>query len=292
MVALDAGRLACADSAFPRLSHNAVLAVIRDLAITAVDICVFAGYEHNPPETVARDPIAAADRIRRRLERLELAVSDVFAILGPTFETLAVNHPDASVRERSFESFEQIASFAAQLGSPGITILPGVAHPGVPLADSMRLAAVELERRAERADQLGLGLSIEPHYGSLADTPALALELLDHAPTLALTLDYSHFVFQGISQADVDVLIPRARHVHLRQAAPGVMQARAWEGAIDFPRLVASLQSAGYEGALALEYQYEEWLNCCRVDCISETAELRDLILRAQRNTVQLAREG
>jgi sugar phosphate isomerase/epimerase len=290
-MAIESARLSCADSAFPKLSHHAALMVIRDLEFPAVDICVFAGFEHTPPDAVAGDPAAAADSVRRRLERLELKVSDVFAILGTSFDALAVNHPDAGVRQESFECFERIAEFAARIGSPGMTILPGVTCQGVPLAESLSLAGAELQRRAVRARELGLRLSIEPHYGSLAETPARALELLDQAPDLALTLDYSHFVFQGISQANVDMLIPSARHLHLRQAAPGVMQARAREGTIDFRRLIAALGDSGYDGALAVEYQCEEWLECRRVDCISETAELRDIVLHEQRKVVQLARE-
>jgi sugar phosphate isomerase/epimerase len=57
------------------------------------------------------------------------------------------------------------------------------------------------------------------------------------------------------------------------------MQLPTHEGVIDFPRLRRALDAAGYEGYLTLEYQWEEWLDCYRVDCISETAELRDLML-------------
>lgn len=48
MHASDVPRLSCADSAFSRLSHATALAVIRDLGIPAVDVCVFAGYDHTP----------------------------------------------------------------------------------------------------------------------------------------------------------------------------------------------------------------------------------------------------
>jgi sugar phosphate isomerase/epimerase len=59
------------------------------------------------------------------------------------------------------------------------------------------------------------------------------------------------------------------------------MQLPAREGVIDFPRLVRRLGAAGYRGYLTLEYQWEEWLDCRRVDCVSETAELRDVLLAA-----------
>jgi len=269
-------RLSCADSSFPRLSHEAALGVIRDLEIPAVDVCVFVGSQHNPPEVVSADPEKAAEAVTERLGRAELDVADVFAIWG--FEELAVNHPDPQVRAESLRQFQRVLEFARLIGSPGLTLLPGMPFDGVELDESLSLSAAQLQRRAELAGDAGLLLSIEPHYGSIVETPALTLELLDRAPDLWLALDHSHFVYQGIAQDDVDVLFPRSRHVHLRQAAEGAMQTPTNEGAIDFVRLRDRLEARGYEGYLALEFQWEEWMDCRRVDCISETAELRDLL--------------
>lgn len=271
-------RLSCADSAFPRLSHEAALAVIRDLEIPAVDICVFAGYEHTSPRAMVDDPQAMADEVLRRLERNRLVVADVFVILGTTFEELAVNHPDPGVRGESRSCFQQAVELALRLGSPGLTVLPGTEFEGIDPDDSLRLAASELRWRAGVSGDAGLGLAIESHYQSIVETPSRAADLLELAPEVSLALDYSHFTFQGIAQDEVDALIPRARHVHLRQAGPGVMQAPTAEGAIDFQRILGALDDAGYRGYLALEYQHEDWLGCDRVDCISETAELRDLV--------------
>src|SRR5215217_2913717 len=94
-------RLSCADSTFPKLSHEASLTVIKDLGFTAVDVCSFTGYPHTPPERVLADPDGAADAVMARLDRLELEVSDVFMIVGGSFEEYAQNHPDRAVREQA-----------------------------------------------------------------------------------------------------------------------------------------------------------------------------------------------
>jgi sugar phosphate isomerase/epimerase len=125
-----ATRIACADSSFPRLSHAAALAVIGDLGIIAVDVCVFAGYEHTTPAAVDADPVAVAESVAGRLAAEGLVASDVFAILAEDFETLAVNHPDAAVREESRRQFDRVLEFAVRLGAPGLTILPGAPWPG------------------------------------------------------------------------------------------------------------------------------------------------------------------
>ena len=279
--------LACADSSFPRLSHDVALRAIADLGLSAVDVCVFPA-AHTHPDAVRADPAAVADATAKRLDSLDLGVSDVFLILAEeSFEERAINHPDRDVRAQSLTYFERALDFARWLGSPGITVLPGMPF-GAPAA-SLELAAAELQRRAQLAGEAGLTLAFEPHYESIAETPGRTLELLDRAPDVRLALDYSHFVYQGIAQAEVDVLIPHARHVHLRQAATGSMQRPARYGAIDFALLVQRLDTAGYEGFLCLEYQWEEWLDCNEVDCISETAELRDLLLAGTRTGDRIA---
>jgi hydroxypyruvate isomerase len=103
--------------------------------------------------------------------------------------------------------------------------------------------------------------------------------LLALCPGLSLSLDLSHFAYHGLDQAAADPLLGRTAHVHLRQAAPGVMQARAHDGSLDFRKLIAQLDARGYDGYYTIEYQCEEWLDCNRVDCISETAALRDVLL-------------
>ena len=273
-------RVSCADSTFPRLSHEAALTVIKDLGITAVDVCSFTGYPHTPPDAILADPEGAADAVLARLDRFGLEAADVFLIVGGSFDELAINHPDQAVRDRSLEYFEHCLVFARRLRAPGVTILPGTVFDAVGEEASLELAASELNRRAEIAGEAGLRLAFEPHFGSLAETPARALELVERTPEVGFALDYSHFVYQGISVEDVDPLLSRTHHLHVRQAAPGAIQTRTEEGVIDFARIRDALLGMGYDGYFALEYQWEEgWLDFAHVDCIAETADTRAVLL-------------
>ena len=184
------------------------------------------------------------------------------------------------MREQALEHFAQFVAFSRAIGAPGITVLPGTTFDGVPDEESLERAATQLNLRARLAAEAGLRLAFEPHYGSLAETPATALALIERTPDVGFALDYSHFVYQGIAQDEIDALLPRAHHVHIRQAAPGVVQARTREGTIDFVRIRDALLAIGYDGYFALEYQWEDgWLDFSRVDCIAETAETRDVLL-------------
>lgn len=272
-------RLSCCDCAFPRLSHAVALAVAKDLGFDAVDICVFAGESHTSLVDVIDDPSGAADAVRRRLDGPGLVVADVFAILSDSAEMLAVNHPDAGMREDSLRQFRQIAAFAALLEAPGITVLPGVPFPELSDEEALELAAEPLQRRAEIAGAAGMGLSFEPHLGSIVPTPGRTLDLLSRAPDVGVTLDLSHFLYQGIPQEEAHHLVPRTRHVHLRPAGPDDMQARTGEGTVDFEALIQRLAEVDYGGYLAFEFIWMEWLGCTDVDCVSETAALRERIL-------------
>jgi sugar phosphate isomerase/epimerase len=277
----DGLQLSCADSTFPKLSHGTALAVIRDLGIRAVDVCVFAGYSHCPPAFVAAAPERAADEALARIDHVELAIADVFAILGTSFDELAINHPDAAARAESFRQFEHLVTFCRRLGAPGLTLLPGTTFEGVDDDASLALAARELRRRIEIAGEADLRLAIEPHYESVVATPDRARDLLEQVPGLGIALDYSHFVFQGIAETEIDPLLAYTSHLHVRPARPAAMQTRAHEGTIDFTRIRDRLLADGYTGYFALEYQWEDgWLDeFTRVDCIAETAAMRDILL-------------
>jgi sugar phosphate isomerase/epimerase len=269
--------IGCVDNGFPRLSHPAALAVIRDLGFSSVDLCVMPGGPNIHAEAMVEDPAGEADSVLRHTEALGLRVSDVFMILGEG--DLAVNHPDPAEREESLRHFRAAVELARRVTAPGITLLPGVQFDGVPPEESLALAAHELTRRVEEAGAEGLRVSVEAHVGSVAESPTAALELLERAPGLWLTLDHSHFLFQGYGQEELDPLVTRTRHVQIRQAARGMMQAPVNRGTLNLDAVRQQLEAAGFDGVVSVEYLWDEWLDCNRLDVTSETAELRDLLI-------------
>src|SRR5436853_516784 len=85
-------------------------------------------------------------------------------------------------------------------------------------------------------------------------------------PGLQLTLDYTHFIAAGIAPERVHPLIPYAGHFHARQGAPGMLQAPHDQGTIDYADIVRRLSQAGYAGRLCVEYTWQEWRGCKRLD--------------------------
>lgn len=60
-----------------------------------------------------------------------------------------------------------------------------------------------------------------------------------------------------------------------------VLQASMRGNTIDFSRQVAALRAAGYSAYLACEYVWTEWMQCDRVDNLTETVALLDMLRAA-----------
>ena len=193
--------LSCADFSFPLLSHGAALQVIALLGLRGADIGLFAGRSHLRPETELRKPAKNGAVLHRRLAAQGLIAADVFLQVHENFTDFAVNHPDAARRKFARDQFLRTLDLAAAAGSNHITILPGVRFKNESCARSFSRAAEELAWRVERAATMKLTVAVEPHLGSVVDTPGRALQLAAAAPGLGITLDYAHFTRAGISDA-------------------------------------------------------------------------------------------
>ena len=119
-------------------------------------------------------------------------------------------------------------------------------------------------------------LAVEPHVGSLFDTPERALDLVKRVPGLGFTLDYAHFTRAGISDARIEPLTKFATHLHARAARRGRLQSSLKENTIDFPRALAALRKNKFAGWIALEYVWIDWEHCNEVDIISETHPIEE----------------
>lgn len=267
-------KLSCADFSFPLLSHDAALKMIALLGLRGVDIGLFAGRSHLRPEKELNNPKKNGAALHRRLASEGLVAGDIFLQLHENFTDFAVNHPDASRRKHAREQFLKTLDYTATAGSKHISILPGVIFKDEPRKKSLSRAAEELLWRVERAAAAKLTVGVEPHVGSIVDTPERAMELAALVPDLGFTLDYAHFTRIGIPDSRIEPLTSRATHVHARCARKGRLQSSLKENAINFSRALMALNNHRFNGWIALEYVWIDWEHCNEVDVISETVLL------------------
>ena len=275
--------LSCADFSFPLLAHDAALKVIALLGLRGVDVGLFAGRSHLRPEIELSAPAKNGARLRRRLARHGLVAADIFLQLHENFMDCAVNHPAAARRRFARQQFLRTLDYAAAAGSKHITVLPGVSFNSEPRPGSLARAAEELLWRVEQAGASGLTVAIEPHLGSITDTPARALQLAGLAPGLGLTLDYAHFTRAGIPDSRVEPLAALATHFHARCARKGRLQCSLEGNSIDFDQALCALNRHRFRGWIALEYVWIDWEHCNEVDVLSETIRLGARLISAAR---------
>jgi sugar phosphate isomerase/epimerase len=273
-------RFSCADFTFPLLPHAGALRLIKMMGIAAVDVGLFAGRSHLRPEEVARHPAGAGKKLARLLHEIGLELADVFVQTGPEPKVLAANHPEPNIRREVREIFRRAVEFAEAAGARHLTGLPGVNQPGLNETEARRLAAEEANWRRETATAVGISYAVEPHLGSICPSPEATLEFLGQCPELTLTLDYGHFIYQGMSNESVHPLLSRASHFHARAGCPGRLQAPLSRNAIDFPAILTGLGRLGYAGHVCLEYVWIDWERCNEVDNVSETILLKDHLAR------------
>jgi sugar phosphate isomerase/epimerase len=268
-------RLSCGNSAFPLLSIEQSIRLTALLGFEGFDLVLMGNSAHIRPEAIVEIRGWAAN-VKGLLDAHGLEAADVFCVPWTDFSTMAPNHPDTAERARGRQLFREMLELASAVAAPGITMLPGIDWPDESHEESLIRAADELQARALEAGERGLGFSIEAHVGSVCHSPTDVLHLCELAPTLKLTVDYTHFVSQGISETDIEPLAPLARHVQTRAVAKDRLQAPLKENSLDFERMVDVLRGTGYDGFITIEYIWVDWKRLNEVDVVSETVMLRD----------------
>jgi len=278
-------KFSCADFTFPLLLHDKVLALLRLLGMEGADLGVFVDRSHVQPKDIVGNVLAAVKKMRASLAANGLVASDVFLQTGAEPSVHAANNPDDIVHKANREMYQRVLEFCAGLDCKHLTGLPGVWHAGTDKVSDWQRAVDEARWRMDTAKAAGVTYAIEPHVGSMLPDPESALRFVKDCPGLTLTLDYGHFIYQGMSNESVHPLVPHASHFHARGGAKGKLQSTVKENIIDFAEILRRLRAANYSGWLCLEYVWVDWQGCNLTDNVSETLLLRKVLTTAPRET-------
>ena len=264
-------RVSCSEYSFPSVpGQHARIGIVKLLGFELVDLALFLPVG----DGLVADPGAIATRLRASLDAHGLESQDLFLSIGTTVEEIAPNQRDPELRERGRREFSAAARVAADLGIPGLTILPGVSW-AEDEATSWSVCVEELGWRVAEASALGVEVRIEAHAGSICALPELARRLCAEVPGLRLTLDVSHFEVQAVTLDRVLELAPLAGHMHVRAAKPGAIQISWRENETDFRTVVAALRAVDYRGAFCVEYVPMPKWRCDEMDVVTEALATR-----------------
>ncbi len=269
--------IACHAWAYNNLPLEEAVGTIARLGFRYIDL---GSGPHLDVRQAAARPQAEAERILGLLAAFNLQITDLYLLLPH------INAPDPARREAHLALFQRLIPFAVALGTPGITVTPGVLQSDG-AAHSLARAVPSLLRMVAAVAETDLRLSFEPHMDSVAQRPEQALLLLEAVPGLSVTLDYAHFAAQGIVRREILPLLEHVAHVHVRQARRGKLQTAHDMGTIDLIQLVEDLHRVNYRGALTVEYMTTfGWHGMQAVSVTRETVRTRD-VLRVARAAVQ-----
>ncbi len=278
-------RLAGADFTFPLLEHDKVIKLISLLDLDGIDIGLFENRSHLQPSEMFGDLKKNAKLLYKKLDDAGLKAADIFLQCDADFIPMASNHPDAGVREKARRWFLDSVEMSMICGSEHTTGLPGVYFEQEPADMSYGRCCEELAWRIEKAKEMGITFSIEPHIGSIVPDPKSAEKLVKDVPGLTLTLDYTHFRRIGMDDSEVEPLIKYATHFHVRGAAKGRLQTSFKKNMIDYKKILEVMKYTGYGGYLGIEYIWMDWENCNEVDNVAEIIQFRDY-LKAEMNNM------
>ena len=263
-------RLSVTSWSFPACTLAESWGLAEVLGFSHLDI----GLLHGPAldrKAVLAHPEAAAEQIAAA----GIQVANLYWLFG--------DHPrdrplsDPACLNQNLDDFAIACEFARLLSIPTIFVLPGVSAPRVAVSEALEHSSVAMRSLLPLAQNIDAELTVEPHIGGILADPATTLSYLEGIPGLGLTLDYSHFAAAGFTQSAIDSLLPFARHMHLRQARPGALQAKWGEGTLDFSAIFESLRTLNYDGFLAVESVHQDYMNTLFDDVLTETIKMRNL---------------
>lgn len=275
--------ISCHTWSFPDLTLTEALGTMARLGFRRADI---GGGQGLNLAQAARQPRAVATEVKAELALYNLSLGDLLLMLP------RISLADDERRLKEVETFKALVPFAAELGTPGITVSPGVAHNLEEDPTAFDRTVESLKAMTAAASEAGLAISITPHVDSMATTPADVRKLLDAVEGLKLTLDWASLVYNGAKYEDIAALMSRSRHMQVRGAAKGQLQLGMDRNKIDLARLVEDAIIAGYEGSITVSLIHSAGRHrVAKINHLNEAASLRDAV-KAARDTILERQRG
>jgi len=183
----------------------------------------------------------------RKLKRLAL-----FRGLPISCAGISTNfcNPDPSEREKAVRSVEKGLNIAHELGAPCLRVFAGYVPEGYTVAEATEWTVQTLRKCAHAAENVGIVVALENHGGvtARADNVIRIIEGLD-SPWVRVNLDLGNY--RESTYEEIGKTVPYAVHLHAKVSV-------ARDGKLDYQKIKAILEGAGYNGFLSIEYEEKE----------------------------------
>lgn len=245
--------IACSTSVYCRSSLEDALRGIRGMGFEMIDLLVIDGWVHVNTTDLVSDYEGTLARVDGLLQAYELRPIALNSGVSPLLHDRTAE--GCAQREAEVEA---LIRFMDHLGVSVSSVQPRNPDPHRPRGEVFADSASTMRDMVEMAKGTDVTFALECHAGSFVETMDEVKEMMRLVPALSFAYDPTHFVMNGIALPDTLPLMERSAQVHLRDAAPGAMQARFGQGAVDFDWILTQLQSRGYQGHFSIEYLERE----------------------------------
>ncbi|TWT42845.1 sugar phosphate isomerase/epimerase family protein [Botrimarina hoheduenensis] len=260
-------RLAFSTNAYLKWPLDRALKSIASLGYTGVEL--MADVPHAWPAGLLDEQKQA---IRDALAETDLAISNINAFMmnavadpRQPYWHPSWTDPDPHYRAIRREHTKRALRLAAEIGAPHITTEPGGPHfAGQSRDEALELFVQELTPCLEIAEEVGVGLLIEPEPELLVERFDQYLEVIDRldSPVVRLNFDIGHAYCVGEDpQAHVARMAGHTAHYHLEDIAVTRVHQHLvpGRGAIDWHATLGVIRQTGYDGWLTVElYPYAD----------------------------------
>lgn len=247
-------KLGCCSFNFIGLNLEQSLRTIRGMGIHNADIGVMGADAHVNQLQAAAQPQEVGTQLKKLAQEIEINLNEFFVVeVHINDQPIRPNHPDAPLRRQALDAFARLCQCARIAGCTSVMGVPGSPEQGLEDEKGWALAVDMLSQMVHIAGSEGLAFHIEPHSGSIAQTPDSALRLAQEVEGLRFTLDYAHFQGQDIPQEAVKPLQAYAGVLHGKPCTQGLGKTLVHEMGIDFKTIVAELLERQWEGVISME---------------------------------------
>lgn len=247
---------------------DVALADIAAAGFSDIDLLAIDGWVHINTSDLANDFAAAIAPLDALLAKHRLRPLAINSGIGPQL----YDRSDEGCRRRTRE-LAALVKLMKHLDVGIAAIQPRQADATRPEAASFADCVTSLAEQLAVGVAAGRTFALELHVNSPFETLDQARRVIEALPELPLVYDPTHYVMQGIDIRETGWLIERAAHVHLRDAAPGQIQAPFGQGAVDFDWVLGTLRERGYNGHISIEY-----LETSNFDALESALRLQEAI--------------
>ncbi len=246
---MDESRISACTYPLREQAVEYALEVIADSGIKKVDLLGrMPHFSEDPSEF-------SLDKLQYTAQSMGLQIANLGSYPGAAF-----SDDSEATRQAELEKMRATIDAAAELGCRSIRVMPG--HGEDPAI--IEQVAPLMAESAAYAQQRGILLGMENHGGSIAGNPA-------HAKQLCAAVDSAYFgvLYEpcNLLHGQVDykqafeVLADYIVHIHIKDGRwrdGEFRRTHLGEGDVDIEWVVAAMESIGYTGDYALEYELPE----------------------------------